>query len=402
MADTLTYQELVERLARLETESKQHKRLEAINIALYRISEAVNATTSLQELYGKIHLALSTVVDTTNFYIAVYGQDDDSLCFPYIVDSVDLCYPPVINVSRTASLTADVIRDQTPLLIRKAEILSRRASSGLIIPACTPAEVWLGVPLKTPRAIIGVMTVQSYSNPDCYDQTDMDVLVSVAGMVAIALERKRAEDALRVSEERYRRIITTVREGILSMDADNRITFANGHLAEMFGYTLEELTGRPFENLLFEEDRQDFSRRQGERGQGRNDQFERRFRTKGGEERYAIVSASPLTDSEGRYTGSFGTITDITDRKKAEMELQEINLELLQAMKQIKTLRGIVPICMHCKKIRDDSGYWNQVEVYVRNHTEAEFSHGLCPDCTLKLYPEYAEDEDNVNAPDAG
>ena len=384
MTDTPSYRELAARLTRLE----------AINTALCRISEAVNATTSLQELYGKIHLALSPVVDTTNFYIAVYTKEDDSLCFPYIVDSVDLCYPPVINVSRTVSLTADVIRDQMPLLIRKDEILSRRACSGLTIPACTPAEVWLGVPLKTPHAIIGVMAVQSYSNPDCYDRTDMDVLVSVAGMVAIALERKRAEDALRISEERYRRIITTVREGILSMDADNRITFANSHLAEMFGYTLKELTDRPFEDLLFEEDRQDFSRRQAERGQGRDDQFERRFRTKGGEERHAIVSASPIIDSEGRYAGSFGTITDITDRKKAEMELQEKNLELLRAMKQIKTLRGIVPICMHCKKIRDDSGYWNQVEVYVRNHTEAEFSHGLCPDCTRTLYPDYVEEGD--------
>jgi phosphoserine phosphatase RsbU/P len=62
--------------------------------------------------------------------------------------------------------------------------------------------------------------------------------------------------------------------------------------------------------------------------------------------------------------------------------------ELRQAFDQIKTLRGIVPICANCKKIRDDQGYWNQVEVYVRNHTEATFSHGLCPECVKKLYPE--------------
>jgi DNA-binding response OmpR family regulator len=62
--------------------------------------------------------------------------------------------------------------------------------------------------------------------------------------------------------------------------------------------------------------------------------------------------------------------------------------ELSQALDQVKTLRGIVPICANCKKIRDDTGYWNQVEVYVRDHTEAEFSHGICPDCMKKLYPE--------------
>lgn len=67
---------------------------------------------------------------------------------------------------------------------------------------------------------------------------------------------------------------------------------------------------------------------------------------------------------------------------------------LRQALEQIKTLRGILPICANCKKIRDDQGYWNQVEVYVRDHTEAEFSHGICPECIKKLYPGYKQDDD--------
>ena len=78
------------------------------------------------------------------------------------------------------------------------------------------------------------------------------------------------------------------------------------------------------------------------------------------------------------------------------VEMQEVltarNEELLKALDQIKTLRGIVPICANCKKIRDDQGYWTQVEVYVRDHTEAEFSHGICPDCLERLYPEYAQE----------
>ncbi len=73
-----------------------------------------------------------------------------------------------------------------------------------------------------------------------------------------------------------------------------------------------------------------------------------------------------------------------------QIEMQDILAgkikELHQAMDQIKTLRGIVPICSCCKKIRDDQGYWNQVEVYVREHTEAEFSHSLCPECRKELY----------------
>ena len=67
--------------------------------------------------------------------------------------------------------------------------------------------------------------------------------------------------------------------------------------------------------------------------------------------------------------------------------------ELHQAFDQIKTLRGIVPICAGCKKIRDDQGYWDQVEVYISNHTEAEFSHSICPECLKRLYPDFAQDK---------
>jgi len=78
---------------------------------------------------------------------------------------------------------------------------------------------------------------------------------------------------------------------------------------------------------------------------------------------------------------------------EAQGALAEKIGELRRALAEIKTLRGIVPICAGCKKIRDDSGFWQQVEVYVRDHSEAEFSHGLCPDCMKRLYPEFNGDE---------
>lgn len=65
--------------------------------------------------------------------------------------------------------------------------------------------------------------------------------------------------------------------------------------------------------------------------------------------------------------------------------------ELALALEQVKTLRGIVPICANCKNVRDDQGYWNRVETYIREHTEAEFSHAVCPDCMKKLYPQFKE-----------
>lgn len=66
--------------------------------------------------------------------------------------------------------------------------------------------------------------------------------------------------------------------------------------------------------------------------------------------------------------------------------------QLEVTLQHVKTLRGIIPICANCKKVRDDKGYWNQVEIYIRNHSDAEFSHGICPDCVKILYPEFSGD----------
>jgi len=80
--------------------------------------------------------------------------------------------------------------------------------------------------------------------------------------------------------------------------------------------------------------------------------------------------------------------------RKARALLIQSNEELQKTLSEIKQLRGIIPICSSCKKIRDDEGSWHQVESYVRDHTDAEFSHGICPICMIKLYPDLIEDEE--------
>ncbi len=75
--------------------------------------------------------------------------------------------------------------------------------------------------------------------------------------------------------------------------------------------------------------------------------------------------------------------------KEKNLQLQEKNAQLEEALANIKTLRGLIPICANCKKIRDDEGFWQDVAIYVKNHSEADFTHGICPDCMQRLYPTY-------------
>lgn len=86
------------------------------------------------------------------------------------------------------------------------------------------------------------------------------------------------------------------------------------------------------------------------------------------------------------------TIENVLARRKAERDREELILQLQQALSQVKTLRGILPICGRCKKIRNDGGYWSEVELFVKEHSEAEFSHGFCPDCLQReldsIHPE--------------
>lgn len=99
-------------------------------------------------------------------------------------------------------------------------------------------------------------------------------------------------------------------------------------------------------------------------------------------------SASVIRGREGDSKTIISTGRDITARKKAENEKEKLIKELQTALEEIKTLKGIIPICMHCKGIRDDNGYWNILEKYLIEHSEAQFSHGICDKCIKKYYPE--------------
>ena len=101
-----------------------------------------------------------------------------------------------------------------------------------------------------------------------------------------------------------------------------------------------------------------------------------------------LVTCSPFFNGDGNLVGTVHVARDISQQKFAEEEKEKLIAELQSALSKVKQLSGFLPICASCKKIRDDQGYWNQLESYIRDHSEVEFSHGICPDCAKRLYPE--------------
>jgi len=104
--------------------------------------------------------------------------------------------------------------------------------------------------------------------------------------------------------------------------------------------------------------------------------------------RWHLASSRPLLDGSGRPQGGIVVLRDVTERKFVEEDRERLIVELYKSLEKVKTLTGLLPICAGCKKIRDDQGYWTQVEDYIARHSDVTFTHGLCPDCVSGLYPE--------------
>ncbi|MBU4190972.1 MAG: response regulator [Proteobacteria bacterium] len=199
---------------------------ETVATMLYRISGAVSTTTDLEDLYQRIHAILNDNIEAANFFIALLDKQRTRLEFPYIEDEKDDFKGKIIPLSEedTCSLTVEVIRTGRPLLVTSKKLafvdvpgpgdpglhpVDRMVRSEFLrakgceasISVGTPSEVWLGVPLKIRGEVVGVMAVQSYTDPYQYTARDVNLLTSVSEQVALAIERKANErDLLKAKE----------------------------------------------------------------------------------------------------------------------------------------------------------------------------------------------------------
>ena len=204
-------------------------------------------------------------------------------------------------------------------------------------------------------------------------------------------ERKQREEEMHRSEERYRTILEDIDEGYFENDLEGNLTFVNDSMCRHLGYAREELIGMNYKQYNGENTIQKVRNVFAEifRTGKPSPKYDAIYLTKNGKQHYSEASGSLMRNARGEPIGFRGIVRNIDDRKRAEQQSEKLISELQQALSKIKTLSGLLPICAYCKKIRDDEGYWNQIESYITEHSKAEFSHGICPDCVKKMYPEY-------------
>jgi two-component system, cell cycle sensor histidine kinase and response regulator CckA len=213
------------------------QRMESERQVISDVVHALNQTSNLDQLLTGIHEALQRIVSAENCFVALHDPEHDRFEFPFFVDEYDSAPAPQ-KVGR--SCTAYVFRTGRAMLIPQSDF-DRLVVLGEVELVGSPAPAWLGVPLKTPTATIGVLVVQHYQNENAYDIRDLEFLDSVGAHIALAIERRRAEEELRKSESLLRLLFEHNPLPTWLHEADTlKFLRANEAAVQLYGYTHEE------------------------------------------------------------------------------------------------------------------------------------------------------------------
>jgi diguanylate cyclase (GGDEF)-like protein/PAS domain S-box-containing protein len=283
----------------------ERKRSEKLQSALYRIAQVTSAVENMEAFYSAIHSIVAELMYARNFAIALWDETAQALTFPYLVDETD----PVPSPDRP--LTEQVLGTGQALLASRAA----GGSAGSVD--------WLGVPLKRGEVTFGVLAVQSYNESIRFTGADKEVLTFVSQHVAAAIDRKRAADALRESEAKFRTLADTVPCAIFIYQG-GRLRYANAACAAMTGYEREELDGLSLRDII-QMDFLELARQRAAarlRGEPMLSRYELKLRRKDGSFRWVDFSGSVI--EFGGQPASLGTAFDITQRKSVEEQIKNI------------------------------------------------------------------------------
>ena len=226
---------------------------------------------------------------------------------------------------------------------------------------------------------------------------DRGTPIETIGTVHNITKRKQAEEALREREEKFRFISENIADIVWTLDLNFNTNYVSPSVEAILGFTPDERMQQPLKDMMTPESLQHVQaklleelqcEKEGDADSNRSITMDVEYYHKDGSIVWIENIVKGIRDSSGSLVGILGVSRDHTERKRDEEEKEALINELKDALAKVRTLRGLLPICSSCKKIRDDKGYWNKIESYIKDHSEADFTHSICPECAKKLYPD--------------
>ena len=350
---------------------------------IYDITYGVTTTANLDELLKLIHQALSKVVYAENCFVALHDQNSGLFHFPFFIDKYDSIPEPI---AMHKSCTAYIYNSGRPLLLTQ-QLFDKLADSGEVSLVGTNSPSWIGIPLRTPTGTIGVMVLQHYEKENVYSESDVEFLTSVGSQIASAIERKRAEDELRESENIFRRVFNESADPILLLD-ETGFTNCNAATVSILGYSTKKelLNKRPWElspekqpdGLLSSIKAEMMINEAIEKGYNR---FEWIHKKKDGSDLPVEVM---LTSIQLKGKPILYTVwRDITERMQAEEKLRNERLLL-------RTVIDNIPATIYCKDVDGHKTLANRAELKMIG---AKSEDEVLGKTDFDLYPKEIADE---------
>jgi PAS domain S-box-containing protein len=304
----------------LALEASERRRMQKINESIFKISAAANSSRNLGELIHSIHEVIAGLMPARNFYIALYDSVRDILSFPYFVDEYD---PLPAPKKPSKGLTEYVLRTGEPLLA-SPEVFVELQKRGEVESIGAPSIDWLGVPLIIDGSTIGVLVVQTYTEGIRYGEEEKNILKFVSDQIAMAVNRKKAEEEVLERERFLSSVFESIKDGISILDEDYKIIRVNSTMEKWYAHAMPLVGKKCYEAYHLRDQGCDIcpTRRTLETGQTAYEVVSK-IGTEGEVTGWIDLYSYPLIDQRtGQMKGVIEYVRDITERKKAEDRLQ--------------------------------------------------------------------------------
>jgi PAS domain S-box-containing protein len=320
--------------------------------------------------------------------LIVEDSEEDALLFTHELQQGG--YEPISQrVDCTQAMNAALAAQQWDLILSDYSMPQFSGPDALAV--CRQHN--LDIPFIVISGRIGEETAVKMMKAGAHDylmKHQLARLVPAVKRELIAAQERAARRDSETARAHLASIVESCDDAIISKSLDGTILSWNRGAERVYGYRAEEIIGRSISVLIPSERHHEMEevRVLIEHGECM-ERFETMRVRKDGQSIDVAITISPIK-ADGKISGAAVITRDITERKRQENERLKLIQDLRAALTRVHTLSGLLPICASCKKIRNDHGYWEQVETYIKNRSNADFTHGICPDCITRLYPEYS------------